>query len=122
MEITVERAILANKAIESIKEVKLPAKVSYRLGRLSDKLAPIVSRFDKLRNELVTNKYGEPVEGDATKFTVPVEKMPLFLTEMSETLQNKEDIGEIKPISIEDFGDIEVPVSFFNDLEGFITE
>lgn len=122
MEITVEKAIIASKAIESIKDIKLPAKLSYRLGRLSDKLTPIVSRFDKLRNELVTEKYGSLVEGDENKFSVPADKMPDFLKEISDTLLNKEDIGEVKPINIDEFGDIEIPMSFFSDMDGFIIE
>lgn len=121
MEITVQRAIVASKAIESVLETKLPSKVGYRLGRYLDKIAPIIRQFEKTRNELITTKYGvENTEAPGT-FKVDDAKMSDFLAEINELLVAKETI-DIVPLSVNDFGDVEVPVSFFLDLEGFITE
>ena len=121
MEITVQKAIIASKAIESVLETKLPSKVAYRLGRYLDKMAPIVKQFEKTRTELVTTKYGvENAEAPGT-FKVDDTKMSDFLAEINELLLATETV-DIVPLTINDFGDVEVPVSFFLDLEGFIVE
>lgn len=122
MELTIEKIVIANNVIDNIKEVKLPAKISFRLGRLSDKLTPITIHYNKLRNELITAKYGQPNSDDNTKFTVLEENAAKFLIELNEILQSKEDIGQFTPISIEEFGDVILPIDFFKGLEDFIIE
>ncbi len=122
MEITVEQAIVAKKAIESIKELKLPAKVSYRLERLLNKLNPIIESFDKARNSLVTEKYGVASEEDPNKYSVIPDKMQDFLKEIGEILTSREDVGHFEPINIDSFGAAEIPLTFFTDMAAFITE
>lgn len=121
MEITIQKAIIVSKAIESILETKLPSKVAYRLGRYLDKVTPIVKQFDKTRNELITTKYGIENKEQPGSFKVDETKMSEFLTEVNELLVSTETI-DIVPLTINDFGDVEVPVAFFLDLEGFVTE
>mgnify|MGYP001279841791 CR=1 FL=1 len=121
MEITVQKAIIASKAIESVLEIKLPSKVAYRLGRYLDKMAPIVKQFEKTRNELITTKYGIENSENPGTFKVDDTRMSEFLAEINELLLAKETV-DIVSLTINDFGDVEVPVSFFLDLEGFIIE
>lgn len=122
MEITVEQAVSAVKAIEGIKEVKLPAKLSFRLGRLIDKTKPISDRFEETRNKLVTEKYGVASETDENKFSVKRENLGEFLKEVDGLLNTKEDIGTFELINIEMFGMIELPIEFFDKIKTFITE
>lgn len=122
MEITVEQAVSAVKAIEGIKEVKLPAKLSFRLGRLIDKTKPISDRFEETRNQLVTEKYGVASETDENKFSVKRENLGEFLKEVDSLLNTKEDIGTFELINIEMFGMIELPIEFFDKIKTFITE
>lgn len=122
MEITVEQAVSAVKAIEGIKEVNLPAKLSFRLGRLIDKTKPISDRFEETRNKLVTEKYGVASETDENKFSVKRENLGEFLKEVDSLLNTKEDIGTFELINIEMFGMIELPIEFFDKIKTFITE
>ena len=122
MEITVEQAVSAVKAIEGIKEVNLPAKLSFRLGRLIDKTKPISDRFEETRNKLVTEKYGVASETDENKFSVKRENLGEFLKEVDGLLNTKEDIGTFELINIEMFGMIELPIEFFDKIKTFITE
>lgn len=121
MEITVQQAIIASKAIESVLETKLPSKVAYRLGRYLDKMNPIVRQFEKTRSELVTTKYGIPSVETPGTFKVDDSKMSEFLAEINDLLLAKETV-DIVPLTISEFGDVEVPVAFFLDLQGFIVE
>lgn len=120
MEITISQALIIEKVLADVKDIKFPAKISYHLKRLNDKLAPIVKQFEQTKNDLIVNKYGVS-EGENT-YKVPEEKMPKYLNELNELLSQKETIEFSYRFKIEDFGDVELPVTFFVALEKFIEE
>ena len=121
MKVTTQQAIRAKKAIESVAELKMPAKVSYRLGRWLNQMAPLTDQFEKTRNKLVIEKYGRLVEGSTEKYEVDPAKLTEYLTEISSILIEGEEL-DIQTLSVEAFESIEVPYSFFNSLEGFIID
>lgn len=122
MEILIKDAVVAKKAIESIKGINLPPKTSFKLGRLLDKLLPIVERYEVTKNNLIVDEFGVPDAEEKGKFTVPPTNLPEFLKALDSILGTKEDIGNFDLIKIDDFGTTELPVSFFKDMSLFITE
>jgi hypothetical protein len=107
-------------AIEKVVDVKLPSKIAFQLGRINEKIQPIKRAFDKTRNDLVINKYGVESEtkGD---FQVPAERLNEFIVELNELALVKETV-ETKLLMIEDFGTVELPVSFFTNMRPFMAE
>lgn len=121
IEITVEQALLATQAIQSIKDVRVPAKVGYYLGRYQSKLNPITKQYEESRIELVKGKYGVPKEDNKDIFEVPKEKMNDYIKEVAELLAAKESV-ETNPLKYSDFEGAEVPTDFFINIGPFVTE
>lgn len=120
MEVTVGEIITATIAIDKIINKDFPAKTSFRLKRLSEKLAPTKATFDKTRNDLVVTKYGVKSEEEDT-YTVPKEQFNDYADAINDLCSVKENI-DVVPFSIDDFGTVELPLSFFNDMTVFIVD
>jgi hypothetical protein len=120
MKITINEALVIEKVLVDNKDVKFPAKTSYYLKRLGDKLSPITKQFEQTKNDLVINKYGIQEEKDT--YRVPEEKMEDYIKELNELLVQKETIDFSYKFKIEDFDGVELPVTFFVVLEKFIEE
>jgi hypothetical protein len=121
MDITIGEAIIAQKAIEDVATIKMPAKVSYRLGRINDKLMPIKTAYEKTRNDLVISKYGTPVEDKPDSFQVAPDKLQDYLTEINSVLMTVETIDAFQ-VAIDDFGDVELPPEFFSAIKPFMVD
>ena len=84
-------------------------------------IGQIKTSFEKTRNELVINKYGVKVEDQGDAYQIPPERFNDYLAELDGILSEKESI-EVQPLSISDFGDVELPTSFFNDMKAFVID
>jgi hypothetical protein len=119
MQLTVEKIIVAKQALGEFDKKALPAKLSYWLGRLEDKLNPISKRFEKEKNNLIIEKYGKKVEGTES-FQVPEENIEAYTKDVLTILDQKEEIDI--SIRLELFDGVEVSKEFFISLGELIKE
>jgi hypothetical protein len=109
MKIKLENIVRDEKNLQALQHVEMPAKVSYRIKRLNDKITPILKSYNEKRVELI-KKHGEEqiVEGKPTDiFQVLPEKEKEFYKELQEVLDIEEKI-DFEPIKIEEIGNIVV--------------
>lgn len=121
-------------SVESLNQLvsaKLPAKTSYKIGRLSQKLAPEVEAYFKLKNnkmvEYGTVKMKEDGTTPATDekgnemYTFDKENGEKFINELREA-EEVEVTVEIPEIKIEDLGDISIEPKYLSVLSWLIKE
>lgn len=118
MKFKVQKLLEIKQALKEFENKPLPSRLSYWLGRIEDKINPSVSRFEKLRNDLIIKKYGTKKEGTYL-FTVPKENADDFIKEIKELEAEEEDI-EIKPLRLELFDGLEVSKDFFRIMGDII--
>ncbi len=119
MELTIQQILIAKEALKEFDKKGLPAKLSYWLGRLEDKLTPISERFQKERSKMIIEKYGVKTEG-AESYNVPKEKLEDYTKEIEGILEQKEMV-EIK-LKLEMFEGVEVSKEFFISMGDLIVE
>jgi len=102
MKVKLHQIVNSAEPLKTLIEVKLPVKISYRLKRLVNKLAPILTTYNEKRNELV-KEFGEVQEDKNIKVTE--EKLKPFLEKLNEVLEVEEEI-DFELINIEDLGDV----------------
>ncbi len=83
MEVKLHEVLGANEVLKRWMPMELPAKTSYRIMRMSKKLASEVKIFEDKRLELV-KKYGAEVEGKPGMFSVKQENIELFNKDMND--------------------------------------
>ena len=126
VEFTVEEILVAERALGSIAQAKLPVSVGYQISKLikvvSDEIRTI--RESQMK---IAEKYGERdeqgmlVERDGV-YPIPKENQEAFNKDMEELLEVKCNL-QITPINIEKLGDkIELSVSDLLALGKFLTE
>jgi len=126
VEFTVEEILVAERALGSIAQAKLPVSVGYQISKLikvvSDEIRTI--RESQMK---IAEKYGERdeqgmlVERDGI-YPIPKENQEAFNKDMEELLEVKCNL-QITPINIEKLGDkIELSVSDLLALGKFLTE
>lgn len=113
----IEQIVKIAEAIKSVEDVKLEFKVSYRLGRLYDKLESILKNYGKqelaIRQEFA-KKFQEASEEDKEKINQE------FVLKMNELMQIEEEV-KMPELKLEDFSK-EIPVKFFTAFGEHITE
>lgn len=87
-------------------DTKFPAKVSYRIKRIADKLDPIIKTYNDKRNELV-KEHGTKDEDSETISVKDPEQIKIFAEKLNEILEVEEEV-DITPIPSEMLGDTEV--------------
>ena len=95
---------------------QIPIKTAWKLNRLVKSLDKELGEIEEFRVGLV-KKFGE--EGDDGNFSVPKDKMELFIDEFNELLNTEIDV-EFEPIDIEVFGDINISAKDLMLLEKII--
>jgi hypothetical protein len=111
--IKLSTALEIKTVLKEFQGKQLPSKLSYWLGRLQDKVDPIVTRLENERNKLITEKYGSKVEGTET-YQVKPENMEDFSKELLE-LGNEEEDLDIR-IDLELFQGVSATKEFFSAL------
>ena len=113
----IEQIVKIAEAIKSVEDVKLEFKVSYRLGRLYDKLESIIKNYGKqelaLREEY-SKKFNEASEEDKPKVNQE------FASKMQELMSIEEEV-KMPELKLEDFSK-ELPVKFFTAFGEYIAE
>ena len=105
MKIKVKDIVNNVKHIENLSKItSMPIKVSYRIKRLTDKIAPIIDTYNKKRNELIIS-LGEKNEGDS--YTISEVNTKIFEQEHDKLLEIEEDIN-FTSIKVEELGDITI--------------
>lgn len=120
MKLKVSKILQIYQALKEFDGKAIPFKLSFRLGRLEDKIRPIVERYDKINIELITTKYGTPVEGKEGQYSVPADKMEELSKEVTPILDQDEDIDFT--IKLELFEGVNVSKDFFIALGDLVTE
>ena len=104
--VKLSQIVNSTEDIKKLLEVKFPVKVSYRLGRLVNKLQPELTLYDAKRNELVKEFGDAPDEKGNIKVTDP-EKLKLFMVKLQELLSVDIDI-DFEKIKIDTLGELSI--------------
>lgn len=121
MTVTLEKIVLAEKALKSLAEVKLPIKVSYRVGKLLQAVTPELLEFNKQRDKLIV-ELGEKDEKGANYTIQPnTPAMQEFATRLGELLPLKVEINA-DPISMTTLGEIDLTPGEMVALSPFLSE
>lgn len=113
MEQTVQEILTIGESLKEFDKKELPSKLSYWLGRLEDKIEPVIKRYNKERDRLILEKHGVKIE-DTMQFQVPKENMEAFTKEVLELLGQKETIEISLPLEL--FEGVNVSKEFFKAL------
>lgn len=113
MKIKLNKIVNSIESLNALTEIKFPAKVSYRIKRIIDKLEPILKTYNEKKNELV-REYGE-TEEDGTVSVKDPEKLKEFLPKIEEILEVEEEV-DFEPIPVEMLGDTEVGAKHIIDF------
>ena len=116
MKVKLSEIVNGIESIRAIQEVKLPVKISYRIKRLVDKLAPILKAYDEKRNELISELGSEETneKGEKVKSIKDPEKVKVFMEKIIELTNVEEDI-DFTPIKISELGEVSIaPKDFIN--------
>lgn len=105
MKKTLKEIVENTENIKSLLEVKLPAKVAYRLSRLGDKLQSILKTYDMERGKII-REYGEVGEDGSYRVTDP-KNIEEAEGKLAELLSVEEEI-DFEPIDIDSLGEVAV--------------
>lgn len=120
IELTNEQILSVNQSLEDLQKSKivLNIKASYKLARIRKVIQSFVGIIQQQQVELY-QKYGEPQENNTIKVTA--ENIEAFTKEYEELLLISNKI-EIDPISLEDFGEIEIDLQVMQGLMNVIND
>lgn len=104
-------------AMQALTQIKLPAKVSYRVGKAMNMIEPELRAYEKTRGELM-RQYGKP-HADGMKFTFEGENRDEFVKAM-DALVAEEVTTKLPTVTLEDLGDIEIEPAHLAALDGII--
>lgn len=126
VEFTVEEILVAERALGTIAQAKLPVSVGYQISKLIKVVGDEIRTIRESQMK-IAEKYGERdeqgmlVERDGV-YPISKENQEAFNKEMEELLEVKCNL-QITPINIEKLGDkIELSVSDLLALGKFLTE
>ena len=110
MKIKTQEIISSIEALNALLNEKLPATLSFKIGRLAHQLAPEVETYKKTRDAKM-KEHGKPVvdeNGNETdKYSFEGEGKDAFIKEMTE-LEDTEVEIDIPEIKIDDLGSITI--------------
>lgn len=126
VEFTVEEILVAERALGTIAQAKLPVSVGYQISKLIKVVSDEIRTIRESQMQ-IAEKYGERdeqgmlVERNGV-YPIPKENQEAFNKEMGELLEVKCDLP-ITPINIEKLGDkIELSIGDLLALGKFLTE
>ncbi len=103
MQVKLSQIVESVESLKILLNTKLPAKTSYRIKRLVDKVNPILKSYDEKRNELIQELGAEQEDGNFA-VTEP-EALKVFTTKLNEILELDETV-DFEPIRVEDLGEV----------------
>jgi len=124
LDITLKELSAIISSLNSFVQVPIPAKYSWRLGRVMKKLQVEVESFTDQRSKLF-EKYGEEVESESeekkmqgVQFKIKAEHMDVFTKELNDLLQETIEI-EFDPIPISLIEDSNMTIADMVNLDVF---
>ena len=108
------------EALNALSALKLPAKVSYKLGVFIKDVSSEVDMYNKTRNDKL-EIFGEKSEEDPTKYVFVGDNGKKFVEEMKE-LEEAEITKIIPEIKLEDLGDVVIEPKHLLALNWLIKE
>lgn len=125
MKINLGEVLTITKAINetSLLTKDLPAKTAYKLMKLVRVLNNEVETFEKIKTSLI-EKFGKKKE-DGTldiddKGTIALEDSDGFYSEFNTLIESEVEINDIS-ISVDDFGDINIPTTALMALDKILS-
>lgn len=115
----ISQIVIIKEQLKAFDGKDLPSKLSYKLGRLEDKIDPIYSRFKMERDKLIIEKYGIKTD-EVGNYQVPSDKMSEYKKEVLDLLDQEEEV-EFK-IHINLFDGVSTSKEFFKALGDIIEE
>jgi hypothetical protein len=98
MRVKLSDVLNANRALQNLGGVKLPAKGAWRVAMIAKKITPIVETFEATRSEIAI-RYGATESAP-----VPSERMAEFVEELNELVKEEEAIDVVR-LRLSDLGD-----------------
>lgn len=117
MELKVQEILTIGESLKEFDKKELPSKLSYWLGRLEDKIEPVIKRYNKERDRLILEKHGVKIE-DTMQFQVPKENIEAFSKDILDLLDQKETIEISLPLEL--FDGVNVSKEFFKAMGDII--
>lgn len=114
MKVTLQKIVNSIEQLNALQSHPLPAKTSYRIMRLVNKLDSIIKTFTAKRNELIKELGAENVE--TKQIAVKPENLEKFNEKINEILSIEEEV-DFEPINPEDLGDTKIPAK---DLPAYL--
>jgi hypothetical protein len=106
MKLKLSQIIGSKEALQRLGGERFPANIAYRIQRNIKAISPEAVAFEKARDDLIKNKYGEPLEGKPDHFSLKdPEKLKLFTEEISNLLDEEVDI-QIMTLNLDILHDI----------------
>ena len=93
-------------ALQQLAAAKFPAKIAWRIGRIADKIFPILEKF-QAQHEAIVKQYGAPVEGNAATWRVLPENAQAATDEINGLLDEAITIDRA-PLTLADLGAYEI--------------
>lgn len=107
MKLKLSQIVENEVSLSKLGEVKFPTKVSFKIARLVDKIAPDLKNYYKQKQELL-EKYGKQEEKEGKVFySFETDKAETFTKEIEDLLSLEIDV-DFEPINITEIGDIEI--------------
>lgn len=128
MTIKLKQAINAVGGLNALQSEKLPIKVSYKISKLANKLAPDLDIFNKKRLDLIKefgteNKENQTITVDPDK----IEEYQKQLKQLEELLETDIEVNfgdgkPFEPIKSAELGNVSIEPKFLNGLDWLITD
>lgn len=87
MKIKLSQVVSSQEALKTLSTKLLPAKIAYKIQKNLRLLEPETTQYEKLRSQLIMEKYGEEEVEGSGEFRVPPSNLAEFLKELNELLE-----------------------------------
>jgi len=118
MKLKLLNIVNATPALRMLGAEKMPIRVAYNIQRNIRLLAVETATYEKIRQDLIKNKYGKKTN---ESFTVTAENMEAFTAEMDKLGQEEIDM-DVHTVNLSDFGDIKVSPNELQSLDWMFVE
>ena len=119
MEISLREVVDMKQSLESLLKLSLPAKVSFRLGKVFRQIQQEQRDFEGQRENLI-RKYGSENK-DKNEVRVLNENIDSFMKEVNSLLEEKISIN-YEPMSISDLNNVSISVEDMSVLSLFFKD
>lgn len=99
MKLKLSQVINANEPLRRLAGEKYAPNIAFRIQKIIRAMEPEVAAYNKARNDLIQNQYGEPVENDAgipNGYRVKPDQLESFGAALSALLDEEIEIEFVK--------------------------